>query len=98
MVDLPMDYPKMQQAKLAGLQPERLSHSAGQLIRRQRTVNLDDIQFQTLRFCIKPLGEHGIARKYIAEGLLWVACLPDKSPLRSSPASEHCLPKLGGWE
>src|SRR5215813_6622229 len=78
------------------LQPKHLRHSSSQLIHSHLGVNLDSVQFQTLRFLVQTLSEHGVAFKQVAKRPLRVACLGDKSPLRTAATIYYSLTKLGG--
>src|SRR5262244_1712724 len=80
------------------LQSKRFRHSSGQIIHSHRGVNLNGVQFQTLRFFVEAVGEHGIALKQVAEGPLRVACSPEKSPFRSPTTIHHSLTELGSRE
>lgn len=80
------------------LQSKQFRHSSGQIIHSHRWVNLNAVQFQTLRFLVEAVGEHGIAIEQVAEGPLRVACFPEKSPFRSPTTIEHNLTELGSRE
>src|SRR5262249_42192875 len=80
------------------LQSKRFRHSSGQIIHSHRGVNLNAVQFQTLRFLVEAVGEHGIAIEQVAEGPFRVACFSKKSPLRSPTTIHHSLTELGSRE
>jgi hypothetical protein len=77
------------------LESKRFRYSSGQIIHSHRGVNLNGVQFQTPRFLVEAMSEHGIALEQVAEGPLRVACFPEKSPFRSPPAIDHSLTEFG---
>src|SRR5262249_49700348 len=80
------------------LQSKRFPHSSGQNIHSPPGGSLNAVQFQTLRFLVEVVGEHGIAIEQVAEGPLRIACFSKKSPLRPPTTIEHSLTELGSRE
>lgn len=85
----------MRLSKSDYLEPERFRHSAGEIVHCHRDVDVYDLQFQLLRLVVQTASEHGIALEEVAEGALRIARLPNKSPLKPSPAIEHRLTERG---